>query len=153
MKDIEMKKMSLQRAIVSLLAEWKDLKALLDFSTNPMLNNEEGEKLNEIDLNERVCDDSAQVLEIQGKKLKRIMGNDGLCEKKVVEIEEKMREMEFSKSFIEERAKELELRQKEIDDGFRDLEVKKREFAEKCDKVDGIISVPTTFLLILSLLL
>ncbi|XP_063941691.1 uncharacterized protein LOC108200816 isoform X3 [Daucus carota subsp. sativus] len=141
MKEIEMKKMGLHKALLSLLAEWKDLQALLDFSTqNPcskILQNEapERDKLKEIDLNDGPRGDLAQVLETEGEKL--VGSNEGLWDQKMREIKGKMREMEFTKGFIEERAKELELRERKIEDGFKFLEVKKMEIAEMSEKVDA----------------
>ncbi|KAK1400962.1 hypothetical protein POM88_000567 [Heracleum sosnowskyi] len=134
MKDIEMKKIGLQKAILSLLVEWKDLQALLDTKMfdHEKCKNPMSEKLKEIDLNDGPCENLTEVVEIEGKKLKKMVGNNEVLR----EIEGKMREMEFSKSFIEERAKELEVREKEIDDGYRDLEMKRMEVAKKSVKVD-----------------
>lgn len=139
MKHIEMKKIGLQKAILSLLAEWKDLQGLLDTKMfdNDKCENPMSEKLKEIDLNDGPCEDLSEVLEIEGKRLKKMMGGNEVLK----EIEGRMKEMEFSKSFIEERAKELEVREKEIDEGYKDLEVKMIQVAEKSEKVDGTVFV------------
>ncbi|KAK1400964.1 hypothetical protein POM88_000569 [Heracleum sosnowskyi] len=150
MKDIEMKKVNLQQAIVSLIVMWNELKSLLNFSENKsstnVLHNKKygnvvGEKLKEVDLN-GPPDDLAEILEIEGKRLQKMMEtNKASCKEKSREIEEKLREIEFNKSFIAERANELELKQKKIDDGITDLEVKKRIFAQERNNIKGIISI------------
>ncbi|XP_074375348.1 uncharacterized protein LOC141717138 isoform X3 [Apium graveolens] len=131
MKHIEMKKTGLNKTILSLLSEWRDLNALLDTQMicNEKCKNPMNDKLKEIDLNDGPCEDLG---EAEGKRVKKMVGR----EEALREIEGKMREVEFNKRFIEERAKELEGRQKEIDDAYKDLEVKRLIVAEKSRKVD-----------------
>lgn len=108
------------------------------------------EKLKEIELRNGSCDDRVEVLENEVKKLKerwerlvceekQVGRVEVLCDEKLKEIEGKLKEMEFSRSFIEERAKELELKQKELDDGFRDLESRKLEFSQNPKKIAGVL--------------
>lgn len=140
--NIEMKKMGVQHAIFSR----KELQDLLNTSENKSSNDKYekfiGEKFEDIDLIGGLIGGPSHFSEIlvtEGKRLRETMETtEALCSEKSKEIEEKMREVEFSKKFIAGRAKELEIKEKKIDGKFTELEVKKKKFSEERSKVKGI---------------
>ncbi|XP_017226091.1 uncharacterized protein LOC108202210 [Daucus carota subsp. sativus] len=145
MREMEKKKLGFQTAIFSFLQRWKHLEALLDLSPNTpktkMLSTEKcknpmREKLKGIDLNYEPCDDFAEAVGIEGKKLEEMMEIiESFDNEKLKNIDEEIKAIKFSKIFLGERAAELELREKQIDAKALKIEEKNRELSSRKKRI------------------